>query len=279
MNIGRYGHRAVLLKNGKVLVVAGFGTANPALNSAELFDPIAGTWALTASLPLGLTSHTATLLPDGKVLVAGGFGTTNTSDGAFLFDAESGTNGSWTAAGSLNIGRWDHSAILLPNGKVLVVGGEDKNFNFLPNAEIFDPATGRWTPTGSLGTALQESTLTLLPKVLAEAGFITRTAQLYDVGLGFPSSSQPQISTATGLSLGDSLSLTGSGFRGLSESSGGNGSQSSASVCPGLMDPSSHCCSSCFEELLGAACFSTCATGGLDETNNLKTYLPHNTKC
>jgi hypothetical protein len=123
---------------------------------------------------------------------------------------------------------------LLPNGKVLVVGGADKNFNFLPNAEIFDPATGQWTPTGSLGTALQESTLTLLPngKVLAEAGFITRTAQLYDVGLGFPNSSQPQITTVTGLSLGGSLSLTGSGFRGLSESSGGNGSQSSASDFP-----------------------------------------------
>jgi len=117
---------------------------------------------------------------------------------------------------------------------VLVAGGEDKDFNFLPNAEIFDPATGQWTPTGSLGTALQESTLTLLPngKVLAEAGFITRTAQLYDVGLGFPNSSQPQIATVTGLNLGDSLSLTGSGFRGLSESSGGNGSQSSASDCP-----------------------------------------------
>ena len=131
MNTGRSEHRAIRLKSGKVLVVAGFGTNSSVLNSAELFDPGAGTWAPTAPLPLGLTSHTATLLPDGKVLVAGGFGTTNTSDGAFVFDPESGTNGSWTAVGSLNIGRWDHSAILLPNGKVLVVGGEDKNFNFL----------------------------------------------------------------------------------------------------------------------------------------------------
>jgi hypothetical protein len=234
MNLGRSDHRAVLLKNGKVLVVAGFGTASSVLNSAELFDPIAGTWALTAPLPLGLTSHTATLLPDGKVLVAGGFGTNTTSAGAFVFDPETGTNGTWTTVGSLNIARWRHSALLLPNGKVLVVGGEDTNFNPLTNAEIFDPAVGKWTPTGSLGTALYEATLTLLPngKVLAAAGFLNRTAELYDVGLGFPNSSPPQILTVTGLSLGDSLSLTGAGFRGLSESSGGNGSQSSASDCP-----------------------------------------------
>ena len=137
--------------------------------------------------------------------------------------------------GSLNIGRWAHSAILLPNGKVLAVGGEDKNFNFLTNAEIFDPATGQWTPTGSLGTALTESTLTLLPngKVLAEAGFLTRAAELYDGGLGFTNSSQPQITAVTSpLNLGSSLAITGSGFRGVSESSGGNASQSSSSDAP-----------------------------------------------
>jgi len=87
------------------------------------------------------------LLPDGKVLVAGGFGTTNTSDSAFVFDPESGTNGRWTTVRSLNIGRWRHSAILLPNGKVLVVGGEDKDFDFLKSAEICDPATRQWTAT------------------------------------------------------------------------------------------------------------------------------------
>jgi hypothetical protein len=135
----------------------------------------------------------------------------------------------------LNIGRWDHSAILLPNGKVLVVGGEDKDFNFLTSSEIFDPATGQWTATGSLGTALEESTLTLLPngKVLAEAGFITTVAQLYDGGLGFPNSSQPQVTAITSpLHLGDSLAIAGAKFRGNSEGSGGNEAQSSASDCP-----------------------------------------------
>jgi hypothetical protein len=235
MNTGRSEHRAVRLKSGMVLVVAGSGTNASVLNSAELFDPGAGTWAPTAPLPLGLTSQTATLLPDGKVLVAGGFGTTNTSDSAFVFDPESGTNGGWITVGLLNIGRWRHSAILLPNGKVLVVGGEDKDFNFLKSAEIFDPATRQWTPTGSLDVGLYETTLTLLPngKVLAEAGFLTRTAQLYDVGLGFPTSAQPQVSAITSpFNLGNSLVITGSNFRGLSAGSGGNGAQDSPSDCP-----------------------------------------------
>jgi hypothetical protein len=233
MNIGRVDHQALCLKNGKVLVVAGFGTNTSLLNSAELFDPIAETWTLTASLPVGLTSHTVTLLPDGRVLVAGGFAT-NVSGGAFVFDPENGTNGTWTTVGSLNIARWRHSALLLPNGKVLVVGGEDTDFSPVADAEIFDPAVGQWTPTGSLSTGIYEANLTLLPngKVLAAAGFITRTAEIYDVGLGFAPSSQPQISTATALSLGGNLSLTGFRFRGVSESSGGNGSQNSSSDCP-----------------------------------------------
>ena len=49
------------------------------------------------------------------------------------------------------------------------------------------------------------------------------SAELYDVGLGFSASCQPQIATVTApLTLGDSLALTGSQFQGISEGSGGN---------------------------------------------------------
>ena len=44
-------------------------------------------------------------------------------------------------------------ATLLPNGKVLVAGGYDMNFNYLSSAELYDPASGTWTATGSLATA------------------------------------------------------------------------------------------------------------------------------
>src|SRR5207245_11244404 len=61
--------------------------------------------------------------------------------------------------GSLNTGRYWHTATLLPNGKVLVAGGYD-GVNYLSSAELYDPATGIWTATGDLGTAREDHTET-----------------------------------------------------------------------------------------------------------------------
>jgi uncharacterized repeat protein (TIGR01451 family) len=139
--------------------------------------------------------------------------------------------------------RSDHAATLLPNGKVLVSGGIRvvKNGNFYPtvaltNAETYEPATGTWTTTGSLNTARYSHGATLLPngKVLVAGGCNTlgtyqSSAELYDVGLGFSSSWQPQISTFTSpLVSGGNLSLTGTLFRGISGASGGNFQDSSS---------------------------------------------------
>ncbi len=55
--------------------------------------------------------------------------------------------GGWTpTAGSLSTARMNHTATLLPNGQVLVAGGLG-NGGALASAELFDPATGRWTAT------------------------------------------------------------------------------------------------------------------------------------
>src|SRR5262245_35139576 len=59
---------------------------------------------------------------------------------------------SWSATSSLNTARSGHTATLLENGKVLVVGGAD-GVTSLSSAELYDPATGVWRPTGSLSTA------------------------------------------------------------------------------------------------------------------------------
>jgi len=50
-------------------------------------------------------------------MVAGGEGGNNTAE---LYNM---TNGSWSYTGSMNVSRYLHAAILLPNGKVLVAGG------------------------------------------------------------------------------------------------------------------------------------------------------------
>ena len=56
----------------------------------------------------------------------------------------------WAEAGSMNVARWDHLAILLGNGKVLVAGGLDAKNKRLSSAELYDPATGKWAMTGSM---------------------------------------------------------------------------------------------------------------------------------
>src|SRR5436190_3650209 len=61
------------------------------------------------------------------------------------------TPGTWTATGSLNTGRFRHTATLLPNGMVLVAGGHANEAPFA-SAELYDPASGTWTTTGSLNT-------------------------------------------------------------------------------------------------------------------------------
>jgi hypothetical protein len=75
---------------------------------------------------------------------------------------------------------------LLPNGKVLVAGGENLTSSFLASAELYDPATGAWTATGSLTEGRERHTATLLPsgKVLVAGGFGRSSAELYDPAAG-----------------------------------------------------------------------------------------------
>ncbi len=237
LNNARAAHTATLLPNGMVLV-AGGGSNSTYLSSAELYNPSTGIWTATASLNTARDGHTATLLPNGKVLVAGGI----TTSGIIIASAElfNPVTSTWTLTGSLNAARELQTATLLPNGKVLVTGGEGTGTGaaaHLASAELYDPTTGLWTTTTPMTTNRLGGTATLLGngKVLATGGdgaFIT-SAEIFDAGLGFSASWQPQIATFTSpLSTGGSLVLGGSLFRGISEASGGNGSQDSPGDIP-----------------------------------------------
>src|SRR5438874_11379754 len=78
----------------------------------------------------------------------------------------------FVSTGSLGTPRSNHTATLLPNGKVLVVGGFGDVSGYLVSAELYDPARGTWSTTGSLVTARAGHTATLLPngKVLVAGG-------------------------------------------------------------------------------------------------------------
>ncbi|NDD39493.1 MAG: hypothetical protein EB082_13995 [Verrucomicrobia bacterium] len=154
--VARYHHAATLLPNGFVLVAGGYQSDQIA--SAELFNPLTGTWTNTGSMAHTRFVHTTTLLTNGMVLVAGGYGGGSYLSSAELFNPATGT---WTPTGSLSGPRYDHTATLLPNGKVLVAGGNNGS-TMLSSTELYDPVAGTWTTTGSLITARVSSTATLL---------------------------------------------------------------------------------------------------------------------
>ncbi len=149
----------------------------------------AETFSVTGSMVTAVVSHTATLMPDGKVLVMGGRVyagiSTSASRTAQLYNP---TTGLWNATGIPIQARMNHSAVLLPNGKVLVAGGFGNDA--LASAELYNPATGTWTVTGSMATARNSHGAVLLTngKVLVVGGTSgavnLASAELYDPATG-----------------------------------------------------------------------------------------------
>ncbi|HUP70918.1 MAG TPA: kelch repeat-containing protein [Acidimicrobiales bacterium] len=227
---------------GRVLV-AGGRRGGGGVTTAEVYDPVAGTWAPTLGrLTEFRLSHTATLLDGpacraalppaycGTVLVAGG--ATQELErppiaSAELYDAVSGV---WKATGAMGTARTNHSATLLDGpachqsgppgycGQVLVTGGlgpaggvgaatcdrrppspSCPGETALTSAELYDPATGLWSPTGEMSVARLGHTATELDvepcgtncgKVLATGGanghpYLTiESSELYDPAAG-----------------------------------------------------------------------------------------------
>jgi len=144
MTVGRWGHSATVLTDGRVLVAGGFTAQGPA-SSVELYDPTTNSWSAGPKLAAGRYQHAAVaLVAPLRVLVVGGFAATA---GATLGSAELLDVGQqiWQTAGALIQGRADHSATVLTDGRVLVAGGAAQA-NKLGSTELFDPQTLSWTP-------------------------------------------------------------------------------------------------------------------------------------
>jgi len=184
MRAPRFRHTATLLQDGRVLVVGGMDSINTSLSvvTAEIYDPVTDAWASAAPMPASRSMHQAVLLSSGKVLIFAGLANDDTRLGysgwptttCFLYDPASDT---WTTVGSLTTARLYSAAALLPNGKVLVVGGGDnETLVGLASAELFDPTTGQWTAAASPLFGRMMATLTPLPtgKVLLAGGISNR---------------------------------------------------------------------------------------------------------
>lgn len=209
LSVARTEHVALKLGSGKVLIAGGWdptatGTIfDPAYNTSEIYDPAANSFSAGPDMTVPRRSHVATQLKDSRYLITGGIQLRGTgfsaSPNTEVYDP--GTN-AFTVTGRMNSGRWLHTATLLTDGRVLVVGGRDNNcsdggncpVSSLASAEIYDPATGVFTATGSLNLSRWGHSATLLPngKVLILGGKTTDlpntdravTAEVYDPATG-----------------------------------------------------------------------------------------------
>lgn len=161
---GRRHHTQTLLANGSVLVVGGYLGTDAPLTPVDLYNPGADAWAPAAPAPLGRGFHTATLLPSGDVLVAGGRGSRDDQASplrqAHIYRPASNT---WITTSPMPTARALHSATLLPDGRVMVAGGQGVGGIYLDSVEVYDPATATWAAApGRLDSARAQHTATLL---------------------------------------------------------------------------------------------------------------------
>lgn len=144
----------VALMNGQALVVGGVDNSHRAgvsLDSTETWDPVASQWRNAGNLTTSRAGATATLLVDGQVLVVGGWhgrqspwgSDVSTTQSAELWSPATRT---WRRTGDLAVGRYEHTATHLGDGRVLVAGGtHDKEPYATASAEVWDPTSRQWT--------------------------------------------------------------------------------------------------------------------------------------
>ena len=147
----------VLLPGNKVLIAGGFGPPFNALNSAEIYDEATNTWTPTGSMNVARAEFAHVVLHDGRVLAVGGVADDLTAiASAEIYNPRTGI---WTLTGSMSTARNDLALVVLQDGRVLAAGGGmgDEELPRYASAEIFDPHTGQWTPTGDMTAPRSET--------------------------------------------------------------------------------------------------------------------------
>lgn len=190
-------HTATLMADGRVLIAGGNRPskerphdAGPALRApsslAEIYNPATGSFTATGELTVPRFDHAAAALADGRVLIVGGYGNDETQSNGELFDPVSGSFNAITS--SIAVGGERSTATVLADGRVLIVGGF--RMGVRNGAQIFDPATNSFSPTGNLNVGRYVHTATRLNdgRVLVVGGLggsaVRGDAEIYDPATG-----------------------------------------------------------------------------------------------
>lgn len=140
---------AVALGDGRVLVLGGWVDGRVSATT-EIFDPDTGRSVSGPAMANPRNAPTVIALADGRILVAGGYDGADVLASAEIFNPASGR---MTPVSSLGTARSGATGTLLADGRVLVAGGgrpDREPRRALASAEIFDPSSGRFSPTGAL---------------------------------------------------------------------------------------------------------------------------------
>lgn len=221
MTQGRLYAAATLLRNGDVLIAGGDARAtdgSPASATAELWRPAGGgSFMAAGAMHVRRQAFTLTTLPNGQALAVGGSAAVHVTTESATAELYNPATNRWTLTGPMPAGRQGHTATLLPNCKVLIVGDN-------PEAVTYNYATGRFSLAGREGSFQRSyQTATLLPsgKVLIAGGEtvtqqLLNTASVYNPATGTFTPTANRMSAAHSEGFADLLPggsvLVGGGF-------------------------------------------------------------------
>lgn len=152
------------MENGEILLSGGSfmeGTDLMYVSSSQMYSLLTQTWQPIADMQALRTRHTLTKLHDSRHVLAVGAVDLFDAYTAEIYDSEANT---WSfVETTMDVGRFGHTATLLRNGHVLIVGGgEIMSESMHSNVQLYDPPLDTFISTSSLNRARRDHTATLL---------------------------------------------------------------------------------------------------------------------
>ncbi len=193
MKHARAQHKAVLLKNGRIMVMGG-ENGTDVLSSCEIYDPRTDTWQDVASMHEPRLRFTAFVLDDGRVFVAGGLtvlgvNITPTSKTCEIYDP---SIDKWTYTASMSVPREIQEDCMIDSGRIALIGGLDANTaDYVNSADLYSPSTGTMIALSNMPASVAFSSCVYSPEAKAifvlggnqagYGGFKSKTTQKFSI--------------------------------------------------------------------------------------------------